>query len=176
MNKIGVFLSASEGLPEAYVRAAEAVGELIGRTGRTLVYGGSRRGLMEVLARSVKEHGGRVYGVVPDIVAQRGLESQQTDVTFRCADLNDRKAVMMRESEVLVALPGGLGTLDEAFTVLAADAIGLADKTVILYNVENCWTPLLNLLDSLQEQGLVSRRARSNLRVVSDIASLEALI
>ena len=66
-RKIGVYLSSKDNLPESYVKAAREVGELIGRTGRTLVYGGARKGLMEVLAQNVKLHGGRVYGMVPDL-------------------------------------------------------------------------------------------------------------
>ena len=117
-QKIGVYLSSKADLPESYTEAAQKVGELIGRTGRTLVYGGARKGLMETLAQSVKANGGRVFGMVPDIIVARGLESE-LDVTFRCVDLTDRKAMMNRESDVLVALPGGIGTLDEVFTVSA---------------------------------------------------------
>ena len=130
-QKIGVYLSSKADLPESYTEAAQKVGELIGRTGRTLVYGGARKGLMETLAQSVKANGGRVFGMVPDIIVARGLESEAVDVTFRCVDLTDRKAMMNRESDVLVALPGGIGTLDEVFTVLANSAIGIERKPVI---------------------------------------------
>ena len=104
-QKIGVYLSSKADLPESYTEAAQKVGELIGRTGRTLVYGGARKGLMETLAQSVKANGGRVFGMVPDIIVARGLESEAVDVTFRCVDSTDRKAMMNRESDVLVALP-----------------------------------------------------------------------
>ena len=117
-QKIGVYLSSKDNLPASYVEAARQVGHLIGSTGRTLVYGGARKGLMEVLAQSVKASGGRVYGMVPEIIEQRGLVSDAVDVTFRCVDLSDRKQMMNRESDVLVALPGGIGTLDEVFTVM----------------------------------------------------------
>ena len=81
-QKIGVYLSAREDLPASFTRAAREVGELIGSTGRTLVYGGARKGLMEVLAKSVKDSGGRVYGMVPDILVERDLVSDLIDVTF----------------------------------------------------------------------------------------------
>ena len=111
-TRIAVFLSSRSDIPAAYLPAAREVGEWIGRTGRTLVYGGARKGLMEVLAQSVTQHGGRVFGMVPDVIVERGLESEAIDVTFRCADLSDRKDMMNRESDVLLALPGGIGTLD----------------------------------------------------------------
>ena len=110
-QKIGVYLSSKSGLPASYEQAARELGEWIGRTGRVLVYGGARKGLMEVLAQGVKRCGGRVYGMVPDIIVERGLQSGAVDVTFRCVDLSDRKEMMNRESDVLVALPGGLLSL-----------------------------------------------------------------
>ena len=148
MQKIGVFLSSKSDLPESYVQAAREVGALIGRTGRTLVYGGARKGLMEVLAQSVKANGGRVYGMVPDIIVDRGLVSDTLDVTFRCVDLSDRKAMMNRESEVLVALPGGIGTLDEVFTVMANAVIGIGRQPVVFYNVDGCWDAVLQLAET----------------------------
>ena len=157
-QKIGVYLSSKDNLPESYVKAAREVGELIGRTGRTLVYGGARKGLMEVLAQSVKQHGGRVYGMVPDIIVERGLASETVDVTFRCAALSDRKDMMNRESDVLVALPGGIGTLDEVFTVLANTGIGIRRQPLVFYNVDGCWNALLAALDDLFRQGLISGR------------------
>lgn len=85
--KIGVYLSSKDHLPSSYVEAAQQVGSFIGSEGHTLVYGGARKGLMEVLAQSVKQAGGRVYGMVPEIIEQRGLVSDAIDVTFRCVDL-----------------------------------------------------------------------------------------
>lgn len=174
-EKIGVFLSSKSGLPESYVAAARQVGELIGSTGRTLVYGGSASGLMEVLARSVKRSGGRVFGMVPDILARRGKESACIDVTFRCAALDDRKAAMIRESDVLVALPGGIGTLDEVFTVLANAVIGIERKPVIFLNVDDCWGGLFAAIDGLREKGLVSGDA-SLYKVATNVDELAAML
>lgn len=176
MQKIGVFLSSKSDLPESYVQAAREVGALIGRTGRTLVYGGARKGLMEVLAQSVKANGGRVYGMVPDIIVDRGLVSDTLDVTFRCVDLSDRKAMMNRESEVLVALPGGIGTLDEVFTVMANAVIGISRQPIVFYNVDGCWDAVLAVLTNLFEQGLVSGEPADYYSVATNIAELETLL
>ena len=175
-QKVGVYLSSKDNLPESYVRAAREVGELIGRTGRTLVYGGARKGLMEVLAQSVKQHGGRVFGMVPDVIVERGLESEAIDVTFRCADLSDRKDMMNRESDVLLALPGGIGTLDEVFTVLANTGIGIRRQPLVFYNVDGCWNALLAALDDLFRQGLISGRPEDFYQVASNIDELEQLL
>lgn len=176
MQKIGVYLSSKENLPENYVQAAREVGELIGRTGRILIYGGARKGLMEVLAQSVKQHGGRVYGMVPEIIEKRGLVSDAIDVTFRCVDLSDRKMMMNRESDVLVALPGGIGTLDEVFTVMANTVIGIRHQPVVFYDVDGCWDALLDALDNLFEQGLVSGSPSDYYSVAHNIQDLESLI
>ena len=175
-QKIGVYLSAREDLPASFTRAAREVGELIGSTGRTLVYGGARKGLMEVLAKSVKDSGGRVYGMVPDILVERDLVSDLIDVTFRCVDLGDRKTMMNRESDLLVALPGGIGTLDEAFTVLANTCIGIRRQPFVFYNVEGCWDALLAALRDLFDQGLIDGRPADYYSVANDIAELEALM
>lgn len=176
MQKIGVYLSSKENLPENYVQAAREVGELIGKTGRILIYGGARKGLMEVLAQSVKQHGGRVYGMVPEIIEKRGLVSDAIDVTFRCVDLSDRKMMMNRESDVLVALPGGIGTLDEVFTVMANTVIGIRHQPVVFYNVDGCWEALLAALDNLFEQGLVSGSPSDYYSVAHNIQELASLI
>lgn len=176
MQKVGVYLSSKDNLPPSYVNAAREVGALIGRTGRTLVYGGARKGLMEVLAQSVKANGGRVYGMVPEIIEQRGLVSDAIDVTFRCVDLNDRKAMMNRESDILVALPGGIGTLDEVFTVMANTVIGIRRQPVVFYNVDGCWDALLTALDNLFAQGLVSGTPADYYSVATDINELEQLL
>lgn len=176
MQKIGVYLSSKENLPESYVQAAREVGELIGKTGRILIYGGARKGLMEVLAQSVKQHGGRVYGMVPEIIEKRGLVSDAIDVTFRCVDLSDRKMMMNRESDVLVALPGGIGTLDEVFTVMANTVIGIRHQPVVFYNVDGCWDALLAALDDLFEQGLVSGSPSDYYSVAHNIQELASLI
>ena len=175
-QKVGVYLSSKDNLPESYVRAARVVGELIGRTGRTLVYGGARKGLMEVLAQSVKQHGGRVFGMVPDVIVERGLESEAIDVTFRCADLSDRKYMMNRESDVLLALPGGIGTLDEVFTVLANTCIGIRRQPLVFFNVDGCCNALLAALDDLFRQGLISGRPEDFYQVASNIDELEQLL
>ena len=176
MKRIGVFLSARENLPEAYLKAAEEVGCWIGRTGRQLVYGGAAKGQMERLAQTVKAHGGTVIGVIPQVIKDRGLISEQCDITFFTADLSDRKAVMMRESEVLIALPGGIGTLDEVFTVLANTCIGIRRQPLVFFNVDGCWNALLAALDDLFRQGLISGKPDDYYLVAANIEELERLL
>lgn len=175
MRKIGVFLSSKTDVPAVFRQAVEDVGAWIGRTGRTLVYGGARKGMMEVLAQTVKRNGGRVFGVVPQIIEDRGLVSDTLDVTFRTVDLNDRKAVMNRESDLLVALPGGVGTLDEVFTVMAAATIGTAVRHVVFYNVAGCWDMTIAAIEDLAAKGLIDDELSRLYSVVTDVAGLACL-
>lgn len=175
-HKIGVFLSSKDDLPEEYKQAAHDVGELIGSTGRTLVYGGARKGLMEILAKSVKQSGGRVFGMIPDIIAQRKQESDCVDVTFRCVDLSDRKAMMSRESDVIIALPGGIGTLDEVFTVMANTVIGIERKPIIFFNVNGCWNTAIALLKDLADQRLISDSITDIFSVAHNIDELKGML
>lgn len=176
MQKIGVYLSSKSDVPAVYRKAAEDVGAWLGRTGRTLVYGGARKGMMEVLAQAAHDGGARIYGVVPDILYRRNLVSDLLDVTFRCTDLHDRKAIMMRESDALVVLPGGIGTLDELFTALATATIGIGRLPVVLYNAGGCWDSLLETLDRLKADGLISEEFAELFTVTDNIEGLESAL
>ena len=176
MQKIGVYLSSKSDVPAAYRKATEDVGAWLGRTGRTLVYGGARKGMMEVLAQAAHDGGARIYGVVPDILYRRNLVSDLLDVTFRCTDLHDRKAIMMRESDALVVLPGGIGTLDELFTALATATIGIGRLPVVLYNAGGCWDSLLETLDRLKADGLISEEFAELFTVTDNIEGLESAL
>lgn len=177
MQKIGVFLSARTNIDAVYKTAADEVGEWIGKTARTLVYGGSRAGLMEVIAAATKRSGGKVYGVVPQIITQRNLESDLIDVCFPCADLTDRKSIMMQESDVLLALPGGIGTLDELFTVLGVSAIGIqGQRPLVLYNAAGCWEHLITLLKGLCEKGFITRTFEEVVSVAANVEELDRVI
>ena len=172
-KRIAVFLSSHDDLPQSFRTATEEVGKWIGEKGHTLVYGGARKGLMEVLAQATKQSGGKVFGVVPQILVENNLVSDTLNITFHCVDLNDRKAIMVRESEIFVALPGGIGTLDEIFTVLAANTIGIHCKPVILYNVDHCWDKTVGMLKEMRELNLVNESALAQLHVVNNIEELE---
>jgi len=93
--------------------------------------GGSNCGLMEAATKAVDENGGQVIGVVPQILFDRNRVSEQIHFTIPCADLNDRKQMLIEKSDVIVVLPGSVGTLDEVFTVMAANTIGIHSKRLI---------------------------------------------
>ncbi len=177
--KIGVFCSANEHIDADFFKQTEALGQWIGREGHQLVFGGCDMGLMECVAHAVHEAGGTTIGMVPRKVEQGGRVSPSLDVNVACENLSDRKDLMLAQSDVLVALPGGIGTLDEIFTVAASRTIGYHRKMVILFDMKGFWKPLVALLDDLQDRGFIRghwtdyiRVARSLDEVTAEIAAL----
>lgn len=176
MEKIGVFCSASDLIDSLYFEKTRELGVWLGRQGKTLVYGGSDQGLMECLAQAVKENGGRVFGVVPNKLEEHGHVSKLLDVTFHTCNLSDRKDMLVSESDVLVALPGGVGTLDEVFHVMAASSIGYHSKKVIFYNINGYYDALLSILDGLEAAHFSRHPMRHYLDVASTFDELVTLL
>ena len=158
MNRnIGVFCSSSDRMEPVYYDEAARLGKWIGQQGRTLVYGGANCGLMETLARSVHETGGRVLGVVPQILVDNNRVSLYIDETILTPDLNQRKQGIIDRSDVIIALPGSVGTLDEVFTVLAANTIGIHGKKVLFWNINGFWDELFQLFWALKKKNVVNK-------------------
>ena len=111
--KICVFCSANEQIDPAFFTLTEELGKWAAENGHSIVYGGVNQGLMECVAKASKEAGGRTIGVVPMIVEKSGRISDYVDVEIPCDNLTDRKQLMMDQSDVFIALPGGIGTLDD---------------------------------------------------------------
>lgn len=176
MKSIAVFCAASENIAPGYFEAAAEVGAMLGRLGMTLVYGGARFGLMEATARAAKQAGARIVGVVPDILVERGRVSMLLDEQVNCRNLSERKDIMLERSDILVALPGGVGTLDEIFHVLAAATIGYHTKRVVLYNVNGFWDSLVATLDEMLQAGFVRGEFEKYFEVANSIAELEGLL
>ena len=172
MDKIGIFCSASTNIDPIYMEAARQLGTWIGEQKKTLIYGGSNMGMMEVISRAAHQAGAMVMGVVPTKLEEKGAVSDCLDITFRTENLSDRKDVMLRESDVLVALPGGVGTLDEVFHIMAAATIGYHHKKVVLYNVNGFWDGLIDFLNGLETKGFTRGLLSSYYAKVNNIEEL----
>lgn len=176
MERIGVFCSACDTIDPHFVECTRRLGEWMGDAGKTLVYGGADMGLMECVARAVKSHGGMVIGVVPTKLEERGRVSDLPDVVFHTDNLSDRKDAIVRESDILVALPGGVGTLDEVFHVMAAATIGYHAKRIVFYNIDGFWDGLLAVLDGLQAQGFIRKPFKEFFSVASSLEEMQELL
>lgn len=175
-KSVAVFCAASEEIDPLYNEAAAEVGTMIGRIGASLVYGGARFGLMEATAKAAKASGAKVVGVVPMILEERDRVSSLIDEKINCRNLSDRKDIMLDRSDILVALPGGIGTLDEIFHVMAAATIGYHGKKVVLYNVNGYWNPLVEMLLDGEKKGFVRGGLERFMAVADNIGELERII
>ena len=174
--KICVFCSANEQIDPAFFSLTEELGKWAAENGHAIVYGGVNQGLMECLAKASKEAGGRTIGVVPMIVEKSGRISDFVDVEIPCDNLSDRKQLMMDQSDVFIALPGGIGTLDEVFTVAASATIGYHQKSLILYNMKGFWDSLIALLDDLQAKGMIRWNWRDYIKTADSIEQIDSIL
>ena len=170
--KICVFCSANEQIDPDFFRATEELGRWAAEEGHTIVYGGVNQGLMECLARAAHDGGARTIGIVPSIVEKTGRISDYVDVEIPCDNLSDRKQLMMDQADLFIALPGGIGTLDEIFTVASSATIGYHQKPVVLYNLKGFWNPLIQMLDDLQARGMVRGQWRDYIRVANRLEEI----
>jgi uncharacterized protein (TIGR00730 family) len=147
-----VFCGSNSGASPAYAEAAASLGRLLARRGVTLVYGGGRVGLMGVLASAALAEGGRVIGVIPEALATRELAHDGVTELRVVSSMHERKALMSELSEGFIALPGGIGTLEEWFEVWTWSQLGFQPKPCGLLNVAGYYDHLLAFLDHMTGQ------------------------
>ncbi|MFH1842290.1 MAG: TIGR00730 family Rossman fold protein [bacterium] len=147
MNSICVYCGSNHGRRPEFTAAAQALGHELVNRGLGLVYGGGHVGLMGVLADAVLERGGTVTGVIPQALADKELGHRGVTELVVVAGMHERKAVMTAAADGFIALPGGLGTLEEFFEVLTWGQLGFHQKPVALFNVDGYFDPLLAFID-----------------------------
>ena len=174
--KICIFCSANQQLDPDFFALTEELGQWLAKEGHTLVYGGVNCGLMECVAKAVHEAGGRTIGVIPQIVEKNGRISDHVEVEILCDNLSDRKQLMLEKSDVFIALPGGIGTIDEVFTIAASATIGYHEKRVILYNMKGFWDGLIAMLDDLQARGVIRQQWQSYITIANSLEDIKGLL
>lgn len=152
MKQIGIFCSASDTIDKIYFEKAAELGTWIGKHHKTLVYGGANVGLMERIAYAVKTAGGNIIGVIPTVLEQNKKVSSLPDRIIKTGNLSERKEIILQQSEVIIALPGGIGTFDEIFHVMSTASLGYHNKKIILYNINGFFNGMLDILQALQEK------------------------
>ncbi len=174
--KICVFCSANADIDKEYFRMTEELGRWAAAHGHTIVFGGTDMGLMECIGKTAHEAGAQTIGVVPTKIEERGRVSKHLDVHIPCENLSDRKDLMTLRSDIFIALPGGIGTLDEIFSVAASATIGYHSKRVILYNMCGFWNSLIAMLDDLQSRGLMRKDWREYILVAESLEDIERIL
>ena len=174
--KLCIFCSANNNIDPDFFTLTEELGRWAAKNGHSIVFGGVNQGLMECVARAAREYGGQTIGVIPRIVEKSGRISDFVDVEILCDNLNDRKQLMEAQADVFIALPGGIGTLDEIFTIAASATIGYHAKKVILYNMKGFWDSLITLLEDLQVRHFVRGDWHDYINVASSLEELATLL
>lgn len=176
MKNICVFCASSEQIPGIYHQAARDFGLELARRGCGLVFGGGSVGLMGTLAKAVRAGGGRVYGVIPSYLREGEDRFSQCDELVLTETLAERKQHMIENSQGFAVLPGGYGTLDEAFEVLTMRRHGRLPEPVVFLNTGGFFDSLLAFLERLMAEGFLQTPFSKDVRVTADPAEAAAFL
>ena len=171
-HSICVSCGARPGHRPAYAQAARDCGAMLATMGWRLVYGAGDVGLMGEVARAAPAAGAATMGVIPTHLMKREVGKRDLTQLVITEDMHERKKVMHMNSDAIVVLPGGAGSLDEFFEVVTWAQIGLHAKPIFLLNTDGYWAPLLALLDHVIAEGFADASLRGIFRVVPDVPSL----
>ncbi|HPF11941.1 MAG TPA: TIGR00730 family Rossman fold protein [Flavobacteriaceae bacterium] len=173
LEKICVFCGSSEGNDLAITQMAQHLGKTLSEQKITLVYGAAKIGVMGVLAASVLEHHGQVVGIIPGFLKKKEVVHLGLSQLITTENMHERKLRMQQESDGFIALPGGMGTLEELFEILTWLQLGLHNKPVGILNVNHFFDDLLQMMENMVRKGFLSIE-NYELLLVSD--SIDALL
>ena len=172
ISAVCVYCGSSPGRREAYEAAAERLGRDIAGAGIRLVYGGGNKGLMGAVARGAMEAGGVVTGIIPRFLMSKERSENDLaslDELVVTEDMHERKHAMFERSDAFVALPGGIGTLEELIEVLTWAQLGRHEKPIVIADLDGFWRPLTTLLDHMRAEGFVHTAGRVRPLVIERI-------
>lgn len=168
-RSICVYCGSRKGDDPSLQAAAKLFGRLVAQAGLKLVYGGGRVGLMGVVADAALAAGGKVVGIIPEHLNSVEIGHQHVTELRVVPNMHERKHLMFEMSDAFVILPGGIGTLDEAFEIITWRQLHLHDKPVILVDCAGYWRPFLDLIDHIIAQGFASAAIRRLFQVVGRV-------
>jgi hypothetical protein len=155
IKTVCVYCGSGPGTNPRFVEAAIALGKALAENGIRLVYGGGSIGLMGAVATSVLDHGGAVTGIIPDFLTSRENALTRVQELIVTPDMHERKRLMFERSDAFVALPGGIGTLEELVEQLTWQQLGRHAKPILLANIDGFWEPLLALLAHMRATAFI---------------------
>jgi uncharacterized protein (TIGR00730 family) len=176
LRSVCVFCGARPGNRPAYSQAARDTGTMLARRGWRLVYGAGDVGLMGEVARAAQAVGGATFGVIPTHLLAREVGKRDLSTLVVTEDMHERKKVMFMNSDAVVLLPGGAGSLDELFEILTWRQLDLHTRPILLVNTEGYWQPLIGLIDHVIAEGFADPGLRDFLTVLPDVPALEAAL
>ena len=173
---ITVYLGANEGNDPDFKLAVQELGGWIGQNGHTLVYGGSKSGLMGLLAESVLLAGGKVIGVEPQMFVDAELQYDEITELIVTQNMTERKTKMLELGEAFIAFPGGTGTLEEISEIMSKIALKQLNAPCILYNLKGFYDDLQHLLRHMIEMGLSSAERQKGIYFSKDLQEIRAIL
>jgi len=171
LNRIAVFCGSGFGSKSIFREAAYELGSLLSQKGFGLVYGGSATGLMGALADGVIKSGGEVIGVLPRFLKEKEVAHSGLSELIMVEDMHERKAKMNFLANGFMALPGGLGTLEELFEMLTWSQLGLHEKQIIILNIDGFYNALLALLQNLEDMGFLKSGYKTRFLVYDSVSA-----
>ena len=173
---ITVYLGANQGNSDRFRPAIEELGAFIGERGDTLVYGGSKMGLMGILADSVLVSGGSVIGVEPQMFIEKEFQHSAITELIVTKDMPERKAKMIELGDAFIAFPGGTGTLEEISEIMSLVSLKIIDSPCIIYNLDGYYNGLKELLDTMISYGLSTKKRQDGIYFVSSITEIKEIL
>ncbi len=155
LSSICVYCGSGLGTNPAHAGAARILGRAMAEAGVRLIYGGGSIGLMGVIARATLDAGGQVTGIIPRFLERREILMEDLTETIVTEDMHERKMLMYERAEAFVALPGGVGTLEELVEQMTWAQLGQHQKPVLLANIDGFWDAFIRLLDQMREQDYI---------------------
>jgi uncharacterized protein (TIGR00730 family) len=172
INALCVYCGSSPGTDPAFAEAARAFGKILAENGIRLVYGGGSTGLMGALADAVLKNGGDVTGIIPEFLTNRERPRRLAQELIVTRDMHERKRKMFERADGFVALPGGIGTLEELVEQLTWAQLGRHKKPILLANIKGYWDPLLTLIDHMRAQEFLPAAPRVDCLVADRVEDI----
>jgi uncharacterized protein (TIGR00730 family) len=176
IRKICVYCGSSKGADPAFITSATALGRILAENGVGLVYGGGDLGLMGAVAHAVLEAGGHVTGIIPRFLQTQEHMLESVQELLIVEDMHERKRLMFEKADAFVALPGGIGTLEELVEQLTWVQLQRHDKPVLIADIAGFWRPLLALLDHMREQGFIRPKLEARYLVCDQVEQILPLL
>ncbi len=176
LNSVCVYCGSGFGGDPAFKQAAVTVGRGLAEAGIGLVYGGGNVGLMGTVAHAALEAGGHVTGIIPDFLKSRERMLDGIQETVVVGDMHTRKKLMFDRADAFVAMPGGIGTLEELIEQMTWAQLGQHAKPILLLSINGFWDPLLALLDHMRGQGFLRPGLDPSFLVATDPAAVVAML
>ena len=171
-KKLCVYCGSGTGRNPAYVEAARTLGKSLADAGIGLVYGGGSLGLMGEVARATLEAGGQVTGIIPEFLTQKEHMLRDVDTLLVTKDMHERKRLMFEKSDAFVALPGGIGTLEELVEQLTWSQLGQHNKPIVVANIAGFWNPFLDLLAHMRDDQFIRNGINVRFMVVDEATAI----